>query len=72
MFNAHLDSICVALQAPDCAAAPVKGGLGLRLGWDSPEAHADPQSLRYLLDEWRTRIRQSLGHKTYWQVKGHG
>lgn len=42
MFHANLDSSCVALQAPDGAAASIKGGLRLRLGWHGPEAHADP------------------------------
>lgn len=72
MFLTNLHSCCVALQAPNCAAAAIKWVLCLRLGWHSPEAHADPQSLHYLLDERGACIRQSLGHQTDGEVKGQG
>lgn len=72
MPDTDLDSSCVALQAPDGAAAFVEGGLCLRMGWHCPEAHTDPQSLHYLLDERGACIWQSLGHQADWQVKGQG
>lgn len=68
----NLDSSCVALQAPNGAAASIKWVLCLRLGWHSPETHTDPQSLHYLLDERGACVRQSLGHQTDWEVKGQG
>jgi len=72
MFDTNLDSSCVALQAPDGAAAFIEVGLCLRMRWHGPEAHTDPQSLRYLLDERGACIRQSLGHQADWEVKGQG
>lgn len=72
IFNANLDSSCVALQAPDGATASVKWRLSLRLGWHRPEAHTDPERLDYLLDEWGACIWQSLGNQTHWEVKGQG
>lgn len=68
--DSDLDGSRVALQAPDGAAALVEGGLCLRVRWHSLEAHADPQSLRHLLDERGARIWKSLGHQTDWKVKG--
>ncbi len=72
MCDSNLDSSCVALQAPDGAAAFVEGWLCLRMGWHGPEAHTDPHSLHYLLDERGAHIRQSLWHQADWEVKGQG
>lgn len=72
MFLTNLDSSYVALKPPDGAAASIKLGLGLRLGWHGPEAHTDPQSLHYLLDERGACIWKSLGHQTHRQVKSQG
>lgn len=72
LFDTDLDSSCIALQAPDSAAALVEGGLCLGMRWQSPEAHTDPQSLHYLLDEWGACIWKSLGHQADWEVKSQG
>lgn len=72
MFHANLHSSCIALQAPDGAAAAVKRVLCLRLWWHSPERHADPQRLHYLLDERGACIWQGLGHQTHRKIKGQG
>lgn len=72
LFETDLDSGCIPLQAPDGAAALVEGGLCLGMRWQSPEAHIDPQSLHYLLDEWGACIWKSLGHQADWEVKSHG
>lgn len=72
MFDTNLYSSCVALQAPDGAAAFIEGGLSLRMGWHGPEAHTDPKSLHYLLNEWGACIWQSLGHQADWEVKSQG
>lgn len=72
MFDADLDGGGAALQAPDGAAAFVEVGSRLRMRWHGPEAHTDPQSLHYLLDERRACVWQSLGHQADWKVKGQG
>ncbi|TNN70534.1 hypothetical protein EYF80_019269 [Liparis tanakae] len=59
-------------QAPDGAAALIEVGLCLRMRRHGPEAHADPQRLRYLLDERGACIWQSLGRQADWEVKGQG
>lgn len=62
MLETNLHSGGVAMQTPDGAAAFIEGRLCLRMRWYSPEAHTDPQSLHYLLDEWGTCVWKSLGY----------
>lgn len=69
-FHTDLNSSCVALQAPDAAAAFIEGGLCLRVGWHRPEAYADPQRLHHLLDERGACVWQSLRHHADWEVEG--
>lgn len=72
IFDTNLDSGCVALQAPDGAAAFIEAGLRLRMGRRRPEAHTDPQSLNYLLNERGACVRQSLRHQADREVKSQG
>lgn len=71
VHHTNLDSGGVALETAHSAAAAVERGrgLGLRLML-GPERHADPQSLRHLLDERGAHIWQGLGHRADRQVKG--
>lgn len=70
VFDSDLDGSCVALQAPDGTAALVEGRLRLRVRRNGFEAHADPQSLRHLLDERGAGVGECLRNQTSRKVKG--